>query len=247
MDNTTYIALSRIDTLTRALDVTANNLANASTDGFKASKQLFTDYLVKQKDVHGTNAEKVQQFSQDKATYQDHIQGTLKQTGNPLDLAIDGEGYFTVRTQNGTRLSRNGQFHRRADGTIIDVSGHPLLDIDNKNIIIPETDKVVSVSADGAISTEAGKIANIQLLNVQNLNTLLPEGSYLMRTTTQTQSVKNKCIRQGMLEASNVNPVSETTQLISIQRDYDLVFQLIQTESTRHTNAIDKITTVENS
>ncbi|RFD21541.1 flagellar hook basal-body protein [Komagataeibacter melaceti] len=242
MENTTYIALSRIDTLTRALDVAADNLANANTDGFKATKQLFSQYLVHQKGNEPSGG-RDEAFTQDLATYQDHIQGALRQTRNPTDFAINGEGYFSVRTSQGVRLTRNGQFHRRVDGTIVDGAGNPLLDRQGQNIVVAQQDEVVSVAADGTMSTEDGRIANIGIVTVDNLNTLQPEGAYLLKPTTRTHAVAQTEIRQGMLESSNVNSINETTHMVEIQRDYDLNFQLVQTESTRFMNAIDKITT----
>lgn len=242
LENTTYIALSRVDVLSRALEVTANNLANANTDGFKASKELFSDYLVQQKDVHGLPGDKEEVYTQDRSTYQDRLQGALRQTGNLTDFAINGEGYFAVRTTQGVRLTRNGEFNRRADGTIVDGSGNPLIDRNGNNVVIPPRDHTLSVASDGTMSTETGRVATLDLVTVDNPNTLVPEGGYLLRPTTPTRNVANKEIRQGMLESSNVNAVSETTQMVEIQRDYDLTFQLIQTESTRQSNAIDKIT-----
>jgi len=243
LENTTYIALSRIDTLTRALDVAADNLANANTDGFKATRQIFSDYLVPQKNIHGLPGGRDEAFTQDRSTYQDHLQGALRQTGNPTDFAINGEGYFSVRTSQGVRLTRNGQFHRRVDGTIVDGAGNPLLDRDGRNIVIAQQDEVVSVAADGTLSTEDGPVGYIGVVTVDNLNTLQPEGTYLLKPTTATHAVASTEIRQGMIESSNVNSISETTRMVEIQRDYDLNFQLVQTESTRITNSIDKITT----
>ncbi|GBQ95060.1 flagellar basal-body rod protein FlgF [Gluconacetobacter liquefaciens] len=242
MDNTTYIALSRLDTLTRALDVTANNLANANTDGFKASRQLFSEYLVKQKGPNTLPGDKQESYTQDQATYRDQLQGPLKSTGNLTDFAINGEGYFTVRTTQGIRLTRNGQFHRRMDGTIVDGSGNPVLDNAGRNLVLQNEEDLLSVATDGSISTQTGVIGTIGLVTVDNPQTLMPEGHFLLRPTTQTHTVARPEIRQAMLESSNVNAVSEATRMVEIQRDYDLTFQLIQTESTRNMNAIDKIT-----
>lgn len=242
MDNTTYIALSRIDALTRSLDVTANNLANTNTAGFKASREVFSDYIVKQKDIHQLPGGKTETYTQDRATYQDHMQGPLRETGNTTDFAINGEGYFTVLTTQGIRLTRNGQFQRRADGVLVDMAGNPLLDRYRRPITIRQNDDILSVSSDGTISTQEGAIGTINLVTVDNLNTLKPEGNHLLQPTTLTHNVAHKEIRQGMLESSNVNAVTEATRMVEIQRDYDLNFQLIQTESTRRTSAIDKIT-----
>ncbi|GBQ86379.1 flagellar basal body rod protein FlgF [Acetobacter malorum DSM 14337] len=249
MDNTSYLSLSRIDGLTRALDVTANNLANASTDGFKESRVQFADYLSKQKGTQGAAGEKQLQYSQDRATYHNFDQGALRQTGNTLDLGLNGEGYFTVRTKNGIRLTRNGQFLRSDDGTITDSAGNPLLDQEGRNIRMDpeEVMEPLSISSGGIISTNRnGALAQIAVVNVENQNTLKAEGSDLYNPTTPTTAVASPEIRQGMLEASNVNAVQETTEMIRIQRAYDLNFQVVQTESTRQLDAISKITSEPN-
>lgn len=250
MDSTSYLALSRVDTLTRAIDVTANNLANSSTDGFKSSRVLFSDYLSKQHEAHGLGSEKNLTYNQDKATYRDTSQGALRQTGNTLDLAINGEGFFNIKTKDGTKLTRNGQFSRTSDGTIVDPSGNALLDDQNRPITIDPQDEVspLSIASDGTISTGGQQaIAKVGISTVENLNTLHAEGNHLFRPTTKLRPVDTVEIRQGMLESSNVNAVQETTDLIRTQREYDLNFQLLQTESNRLQNAIDKITTEPNS
>ncbi|QHI96465.1 flagellar basal-body rod protein FlgF (plasmid) [Aristophania vespae] len=244
MDTTSYLALSRIDTLTRALDVTANNLANTNTDGFKGSRVLFSDYLSKQHNAHGLGSEKTLNYNQDKATYRDNLQGELRTTGNPLDLAINGRGYFAVRTQQGVRLTRDGKFQYSNDGTIVDSAGNPLLDNQNRNITLDPQDIPLrlSVASDGTISTDRGRVGSINLVTVDNTNTLKAEGDHLFRPTTPLRAVDTKEIRQGMLEASNVNPVAATTEMVKIQREYDLNFQLLQKDFTRRLNALDKIT-----
>lgn len=246
VDSTSYLALSRVDALTRSLEVTANNLANSNTDGFKSSRVLFSDYLSKQRNAHGLGSEKTLDYNQDKATYRETSQGTLRQTGNPLDIGINGEGFFNIRTKDGVKLTRNGQFSRTSDGTIVDLSGNALLDDQNRPITLDPNDDVypLSIASDGTISTQRQQaIAKIGISTVDDLNTLHAEGNHLFRPTTRLHQVDNTEMRQGMLESSNVNAIQETTDLMRTQREYDLNFQLIQTESTRLQNAIDKITT----
>ena len=247
MDVTGYLALSRIDALTRGLEVTANNLANSSTDGFKEQRVLFSDYLSRQHGDNLINGENVLKYNQDRSTYMDTLQGELRQTGNPLDLAINGPGYFMVRTQQGIRLTRNGQFHRSGDGGIVDSSGNPLLDDQRQPITLNPDDQILplGIGSDGIISTEKGDITRLGLSTVDNPNTLHAEGNHLFRPANETdlRAVPAQEIRQGMLESSNVNAVEETTAMIRTQREYDLNFQLLQTEFTRRLNAIDKIAT----
>ncbi|NHN83989.1 flagellar basal-body rod protein FlgF [Acetobacter musti] len=240
MDNTTYIALSRMDTQMRAMSVLANNLSNADTPGYKASHVLFSDYLVKQKGSQATG-EADEAFNQDRATYRDFGQGTLQQTGNPLDIAITGEGFFSVMTAQGVRLTRNGRFQRLADGRITDDAGNVLLDRTGQPVQLRPQDRTISLASDGTLSTENGVAAEIGLVTVDNPYTLVGEGNQIFRPTTQTRQLDNKELRQGMLEGSNVNSMTETTNLIQLQRDFEVVSNLVESEATRRQNAIDKI------
>lgn len=244
MDATSYLALSHIDALTRSLDVTANNLANATTNGFKSSNMMFTDYISRQRGAHGADVEKKISYSQDKSTYQNTLQGEFHATGNPLDLAINGQGYFSVQTPQGIRLTRDGKFQIAGDGTIVNLGGNPLLDAQNNPITLTQEQiaQPLSIASDGTISTDDGIINTINLVTVDDPNSLNSEGDHLFRPTTPLHNVAAREIRQGVLEASNVNAVKETTDLIRLQREYDLNFQLLQKDFTRRLNAIDKIT-----
>ena len=126
MDNVTSIALSRLVAQQRANDVSATNLANAATPGFHAERMVFSDWLVR---ARGTAApgNAIIAFTQDRATYRDTQTGPLQHTANPLDLAIGGDGYFSVQTPNGVRLTRAGHFSTSANGDIVDGQGNALL------------------------------------------------------------------------------------------------------------------------
>lgn len=241
MDNTTYIALSRMDTEMRAMDVLASNLANANTAGYKANHVLFSDYLVNQKGEKTAPGGAKEAYTQDRSTYRDYGQGTLQQTGNPLDIAINGEGYFSVMTQQGVRLTRNGRFQRLSDGTVADAAGNTLLDRTGDPVQLRPEDRQINLASDGTLTTEHGVAAQIGLVTVDNPYTLTSEGGQLFRPTTQTRQLENVEVRQGMLEGSNVNSMTEMTQLVQLQRDFQITANLVESEATRRQNAIDKI------
>ncbi|MDG6095720.1 flagellar hook basal-body protein [Acetobacter sp. AN02] len=245
MDNTTYIALSRMDTEMRAMTVLANNLANASTAGFKSSHVLFSDYLSKMKDNNGIKGADTDFYTQDRATYRDQTQGTLETTGNPLDLALVSDGYFSVQTANGVRLTRNGRFQRMSDGRIADADGNVLLDRRGQAMVVPQRDVQITVAADGTVMSESGVLGEIATLTVDNQNTLQAEGGRLFRATTQTRQTPTREIRQGMIESSNVSSMTEITNLIQLQRDFQITASLVENEATRRQNAIDKITQLQ--
>jgi flagellar basal-body rod protein FlgF len=241
MENPTYIALSKLDAQQRTMDVIAGNIANANTAGYKAERVLFSDYLVQQKGVHTAPGGEVLSFTQDRATYRDHSAGSLTQTGNPLDLALGGSGYFSVQTANGTRLTRSGRFGLLADGTITDASGNALLDTAGSPIQLPAGDSRIQVAADGTISGETGRIAQIGVVDVSDINQLSSEGGKLFRSGAPTRPTALPKVVQGAVEESNVQPITELTQMMQTQRDFQFVTQFVQSESERQQSAIDKI------
>ena len=134
MDSASYVALSRLTAQQRALDVTATNIANADTPGFQAGRVLFSDWLNRQRGTDAPPGGRVVAYTQDRATYRDRQAGALQHTGNPLDLALSGEGYFTVETKAGTRLTRAGRFSPLADGTLADAEGNTVLGADGQRL-----------------------------------------------------------------------------------------------------------------
>ncbi|CAI9119497.1 flagellar basal-body rod protein FlgF [Brytella acorum] len=241
MENATYIALSRLDTEQRAMSIVANNIANASTNGFKAQHILFSDYLSRQNGAQAPDGETNLQYNQDLATFRDIGQGQFEQTGNPLDIAIGGDGYFTVKTANGNRLTRSGRFVRAMDGSVTDEASNPLLDRNGQPIRIPRQDQTVTIASDGTISTENGVIGQIGIVVPQDNNKLQVEGGKLLVANTQTRQDPQPKLVQGMVESSNVQLMSEVTQMMQIQRNFEFMSEFVQNEATRQQNAISRI------
>lgn len=245
MENPTYIALSKLDAQQRTMDVIAGNIANANTVGYKTEHVLFSDFLVKQKDTHVAPGGEMLSFTQDRATYRDHSAGSLTQTGNPLDLALGSSGYFSVQTANGTRLTRSGRFGLLPDGTVADASGNALLDTGGSPIQLPAGDSRIQVAADGTISDNTGRIAQVGVVDVDDVNQLVPEGSKLFRADVAPHSATQPKIVQGAVEESNVQPITELTQMMQTERSFQFVSQFVQSEADRQQSAIDKITQLQ--
>ncbi|AQS91629.1 MULTISPECIES: flagellar basal-body rod protein FlgF [Gluconobacter] len=244
MENSTYIALSRMDAQQRAMSVVADNMSNASTVGYKRENVLFSDFLSHQHGSKQAEGADTESYTQDRATYRDFQQGDMQSTGNPLDLALGGEGYFQIRTANGVRLTRAGRFEEQQDGAVVDESGNALLDRDGQPIVLPQTDHRITISADGVISTETGEQGQIGIVTAQDDNRLQAEGSRLLRTDQPTTAVERPNIVQGMVEGSNVQMMTEVTKMMEIQRNFQFMAQFVDAEATRQKNAIDKIVQV---
>lgn len=241
MDNTTYIALSRLDTQQRTMDVIANNIANANTDGYKAQRVLFSDYLSRQHDVDAPEGGRSLAYTQDRATYLDESNGSLKSTGNALDVALNGSGYFTLSTPLGPRLTRSGHFGLLADGRIADGSGNLLLDKSGNTLQLSPGESNIRITGDGTISTDSGPVGQIGVVTVENTNQLVPEGQKLYRASAGTLVVAQPKVMQGVVESSNVQPITELTRMIQTQRDFQFVSQFVESEAQRQQGAIDKI------
>jgi flagellar basal-body rod protein FlgF len=238
MDIVSSIAASRLIAQQRAMDVTAANIANANTPGFKAERVLFSDWLSRQ-DASG--GERSIAYTQDRATWRDQRGGTLVHSGNPFDLAITGDGYFTVATPRGPRLTRDGRFGLRPDGTVADSSGNALLDTNGRPLLLSPTDTQIAIAGDGTVSSENGQLARIGVVRVIDPMKATAEGNSLFRADAPTVAMASPALVQGATEDSNVQPVLETTRMMNDLRQFQFMSQFIQAEADRQQSAIDKL------
>jgi flagellar basal-body rod protein FlgF len=241
MDITTSLAASRLLAQQRVLDVTANNLANANTPGFRAERVQFSDFLNPQNGTSAPPGGKTIVYTQDRATWREQTSGTLTHTGNPFDLALSGNGYFTVTTPAGPRLTRGGRFGLMPDGTLADAHGNAVEDTAGRPIQISPADTQITIAGDGSISSENGQLGKIGVVQPDDPMKLQAEGTDNFIANTPTQPVAAPAIVQGAIEDSNVQPVLETTRMMDNLRQFQLVSQMIQAESDRQQTAIDKL------
>jgi len=237
METTTYIALSRQMALRRELDITAHNVANMTTPAYKAERMVFQEYLVKQA---GTKEEDIS-FTQDIGLARDLSDGSMTQTGNPFDLAISGDGYFSVETDEGVRYTRHGRFQLNDARELVTGDGHQLLAFNGARTIIPEGTGKVDIAEDGTISSAQGILGKVGIVTFEDVQDLERLPNSLYQTDQRAELVARPRLRQGMLEQSNVQPIMELTRLIEIQREHQSVQNLINKEHDRQKKAIDRI------
>ncbi len=223
MDNTIYVALSKQMAMFRDLDNTAQNIAHVDTTGYQSSKMMFTSYLMKevpQKDsVH---------FNYDIDTYTDTTPGALKTTGNALDVAIEGEGYFTVQTPGGNRYTRAGSFQLDANGTMVNASNYPVLDVNNQPIIFGTEDTDILIGQNGTIKVNGEERTQIGIVNFANPQLLQRVGNTMYRSEIAPQVIENPVVAQGMLERSNVRAASELTHMMKLSRSVSSTAKMIE-------------------
>ncbi|SEF63091.1 flagellar basal-body rod protein FlgF/flagellar basal-body rod protein FlgG [Bryocella elongata] len=236
MNSGLYAAATALVSRTDALDAVANNLANQSTPGFRARHSTFRATLAQ----HGNpNLSMLNEDANDYGvlggTRLDTTQGSLTKTGNPLDIAIEGQGYFQVQTAQGTVYTRAGNFSVSAQGQLVTANGDPVLGEGGAPISI--VGQPVSISSDGTISVNgatAGKLgvvdfpANVDLESMGN--------NYLKAPANTTPAATTATLRQGMIEGSNVNPISGVVELIDAQRSVEEMRRMLSLFS----NEMDK-------
>lgn len=239
MENISYVGLSYQKSLRQMMELTANNIANMTTSGFKAQDILFSEYI-----EHPRKGDPVSMVL-DYSSFRRLEQGALRQTFNELDLAINGEGYFAVQGDEGIFYTRAGSFALSSDRQIITADGHLVLDDGNAPITIPEEATKISITADGTISTEAGVITTLKRVNFEDHQALLEVGSNLYDAQGQAElPADNAVVVQGMLEGSNVQPIVEMNRMIEILRAYQSAQRMMQTDHERIRNTIQKLTKV---
>lgn len=238
MQNASYIAFSSQTALQRQMDVIANNMANLSTPAFKGEQMLFQQYLVK------PPGNTPLAFVEDNGTVRDMRQGPLSKTGNPLDAALQGDGFFAVQSPLGTRYTRNGHFQLDGQGQIVTSQGYPVLSEGGQPIAIPAGSKDISIGPDGTISTGRGSLGKLQVATFAAPQAVTPAAYGLYLTDQPPLPATDTKVQQGTIEDSNVNPVLELTRLLSVARNSGSVKDFIDQENTRQRNAIDKLSKV---
>jgi flagellar basal-body rod protein FlgF len=241
MDITIALAASRLVAQQRAMDVTANNIANANTPGYRTERVQFSDWIDNQTGATSAPGVKSISYTQDRATYRESQAGPITHTGNPFDLALTGDGYFTVNTRSGPRLTRDGRFGPMPDGRLADSSGNAVLDTNGKPIQIPPTDTQVTIAGDGSVFTENGPVGKIGVVQPADPMKMRAEGATNFVSDAATSPVTSARIEQGAIEESNVQPVLEVTRMMDNERQFQFVTQLVQAEGDRQQSTIDKL------
>ncbi|WP_366933732.1 flagellar basal-body rod protein FlgF [Devosia sp.] len=243
IENAQLIGLSRQMALQRHMDMVANNIANINTTGFKAEQLLFEEYkmpVASHADFSGND--RTLSYVQDWATIQDFSDGAMVQTDAPLDLAISGDGFFTVQTAGGERYTRGGAFQINNEGTLVDLSGNPVMG-DGGQIQFGAEETDIRVAADGSISSSAGAKGRLQIVEFAEPQALVRVGNNLMSGGTPIPATNSRVL-QGFTEKSNVSGVAEMAEMIRVTRAYESIASLGQKQDDMRRDAIKRLGSV---
>jgi len=241
MDNAMMIGLSRQMILRRSMDIAANNIANVETPGFKAEQLLLE--AVQPSDAETADGASGISYVQDWGVMRDFRDGALTQTGRPLDVAIEGEGFFTVQGEDGPLYSRDGRFAVDGGGRLVTADGRAVLDEGGGEIALDVFGSEPVIRKDGAVTVDGAEIARLGVVRFETLTELekVGDGRYRAPEDAAPQAVEIPTLRQGFVEGSNVNSVMELTNLIEISRAYGSVTRMIEDASQLHRDAIRRL------
>lgn len=222
-----WTAVSGKSAVFKQLQIIANNLANVSTPGFRAERVHFEKEMSQasllqtslSKDVENPTALNPDEFVKISGSYTDLSQGSLNRTGNPLDAAISGEGFFVLQTPEGSRYTRAGNFQMDAQGRMVSSEGYPVQG-DGGDIVLGAG--TVSISEDGTVTQNKNIIGKLQIVKI-NADDLLRESAqkFRLKDGGTVEAVANPTVEGGAVEESNVNAVHELTEMIFAQRLFE--------------------------
>lgn len=237
MQSALYVSLSAQVALENRLTTIAGNVANLGTTGFRADGVKFDTFLSRA-------ASDPVAFASAAKTYISREKGALKQTGNDLDVAVDGEGWLAVETSSGIAYTRDGRMRMAADGMLQSAAGNAILDPGGASIIVDPNAGRISISRDGMISQNGRQVGAIGLFNIADNATLSRRdnsGVVPDRPAAPVVDFVGQGVAQGYVEESNVNPVEEMVHLIEVQRTFEQVSASIDKSEQSLQDAIQKL------
>lgn len=223
MDSGYYAAFTGLLARTQALDAAATNLSNAQTPGYRAEREYFRSVILGQEGEESQLGRGVARYGLLGGDRLSMSQGPLQATGNPLDLAIEGAGFFAIKTSNGMRFTRDGSFHRSSAGMLVTTAGEPVLSTSQREIPVPPGE--VSVGADGVLSVGGAAVAKVGVFQFPENAQLKAEGAnrYIASAESSIQPSPNAAIHQRSLEGANQDVTQGSLDLLTMQRQAEMM------------------------
>ncbi|MEM9059213.1 MAG: flagellar basal-body rod protein FlgF [Pseudomonadota bacterium] len=236
MDNALhYLALNRQIGLKFEMDVIANNIANLDTTGFRREGVSFTEFVLAAANENSVS------MADSGARHIVERPGAVSETGGIFDMAIEGDGFFLLETNEGPVLTRAGSFQISNDGILTTPTGAPVLDVGGAQIPIPLEAKNISVASDGTISAGGDALAQVAVVTAEQVDLQRFGNTAFQVVNDNFQPVVNPQVRQGALEASNVDAIQEIARMIEVTRAYEMAQSVIEDEDERVRQSIQTL------
>ena len=235
METVSHIALAHQTSLNRRMSVISHNLANLNTTAYRREDLMFEEVLRETQDGETGNISMVQDVS----SFFKLESGPMESTGNPLDVAINGDGYFTVETEDGPRYTRDGSFMINADNELVTKEGRAVLDAQGNVIDMPENGGRIEIARDGTVSTPDEDLGQLGVVTFENEQALKKRPDSLYDPEDMNpQPAENPEIHQGMLEGANIQGITEMTNMMDVVRSYQGAKKMMDQDHERQLRAI---------
>jgi flagellar basal-body rod protein FlgF len=234
MTSSVYVSLSAQMALEHRLATIANNVANMNTPGFRAEEIRFEAIMSR---AAGEDVA----FASSGETYTSRQAGQITQTGNPLDVAVQGEGWLAISTPSGIVNTRDGRLQMTQSGELQSVAGYPVLDPGGTAIVLDPSGGEVTIAADGAIAQGGKQVGALGLFTIPSASQLTRFENSGVIPSEPAQPVEDTTangVRQGYIEGANVNPIMEMSRLVMIQRAFDSAASAVEQSESAQEQAI---------
>ena len=227
----------------QSLDLVANNIANASTGGYKGDSEFYTLFVSEAANEDALDTPSTAPMIERQWT--DFSQGLLEPTNNPLDFGISGKGFFVVQSPSGPLYTRNGSFHAASDGTLVTADGYSLLGQDGQPFTA-DLKQSVEVTPDGSIRQNGQVLGQLQLVDFPDPSVLAKQANNYFRNTGSQGPVESTGaqIYQGKIETSNVSAAQGAVRLVSIMRQFEMMQKAITISNEMSSKAISEVAKV---
>jgi len=242
MDQISIIAAAGLRARIESLDMVANNIANASTGGYKGDGEFYTLFTSEAAKADGSEPSTLPMIEK---PWTDFSQGSLEPTNNPLDLGLSGKGFFAVQGPSGALYTRNGNFQVTSTGTIETIDGYALTEKGGQSLKA-DPNKPLEISLDGNIRQGGQLLGQLNLVEFKDPSVLVKQGNNYFRTAgnqTPTEAT-NVQVHQGKIEASNVNASQAAVRLVSVMRQFEMMQKAVSISGDMNKKAIEEVARV---
>jgi flagellar basal-body rod protein FlgF len=242
MDSLSAIAASGLRSRMESLDLLANNMANSSTGGYKADREFYSLYSAAEAQDSGSSTS----MPVIEKPWIDLSQGALTPTGNPLDVALSGKGFFGVSGPNGPLYTRNGDFHLSASGTLVTADGYPVRSTTGTPLT-PQADLPIDIKSDGSLQQNGQPIGQLDVADFTSTAGLVKQGSNYFRVSDPTVKPtvpSGTTVEQGKLEASNTGTAESAVRLVGIMRQFEMLQKAVLIGNDMSKQAIEQVAKV---
>jgi flagellar basal-body rod protein FlgF len=241
MDPLTAIAASGLRARMESLELLANNVANASTGGYKADREFYGLYRSPEADSDST-------MPLIERPWTDHSQGLIHSTGNPLDVALSGRGFFSVDGPRGPLYTRNGNFRLAGDGKLITSEGYAVRGAAGAPVTL-QSGRTIDISADGTIRQDGAVVGKLEVADFTSPDGIVKQGNNYFRatdTSLRPAPASGATVEQGKLEASNTGSAESAVRLVNVMRQFEMLQKAVTLGVEMNRAAVEQVAKVGN-